>query len=95
MVLLALTVASSLLFGGVAHALIPHSHDGGELMWQELHALTRGAEKYLAFVFALGSILLARLIFVQQLVPLYLSRVSNTAFEQLLHRGVAQYRRFG
>lgn len=95
MVLLALTVACSLLFGGVTHALIPHSHDGGEALWQELHAVTRGAEKYLGFIFALGSLLLARVICVQQLVPLHLSLASNTALERLLHRGIAQYRRFG
>lgn len=94
-VLFALIVASSLLFGGSAHALIPHSHDGAEAIWHELHAVTRGAEKYLEFVFALGSLLLARLIFVPQLVPLYLSFASNTALERLLHRGVARYRRFG
>ena len=93
--LLALIVACSLLFGGTAHALIPHSHDGAEAIWQELHAVTRGAEKYLGFVFALGSLLVARVICVQQLVPLHLSLASNTALERLLHRGVAQYRRFG
>ena len=94
-VLLALIVACSLLFGGTAHALIPHSHDGGEAIWQELHAVTRGAEMYLGVVFTLGSLLVARLIFVHQLVPLHLLLASNSALERLLHRGVAQYRRFG
>lgn len=95
MVLFALIVACSLLFGGAAHALIPHGHDGGEAIWQELHVIVRGAEKYLGFVFALGSLVVARVICVHQLVPLHLSSESNSTLERLLHRGVAEYRRFG
>lgn len=88
--LLVLVVIPALLFGSVLHTLIPHSHDGGEMVWQELHAALRHDTKAtVVFAAVLLTVLAPLFAFVfLKLAPL------TFAADMLLTRGIHKYRKF-
>lgn len=89
-ILLVLAVLAVLLFGAIAHALIPHSHDGGEAVWEELHATLRYDTK--AVTASLG-LVLTLCIPVVALSATVRYQQSISA-DILLRRGIHKHRRF-
>lgn len=80
---------SVVLFDGLVHAVIPHSHDN-DAVWQELHIVVQGAYKTIAV--SAWLLILAVLLFRIQAV-----RESQYVISvpQYISRGIAKHRRFG
>jgi Na+/pantothenate symporter len=89
-IVLILALVVVFVFGSFVHAVVPHSHDGSEAVWQKIHAALHAGERA---IFA-ASILTAvfSVFFVARAIP-----IPRAIFltDEHVRRGVAKYRRFG
>lgn len=90
---LTLAVTSALLFGATAHSLIPHNHEGGESIWQQLHASLSHTEKKSLAAVGLSILVSVSIALTLFFVPLTaLAPIPNDT--RLLHRGIHKSRKF-
>lgn len=94
-------LACVMLFGGTAHALIPHEHgdhhgarDGGSVIWQALHNSLRHEDKQALPVFNIlafvAAVIVARQLTVRREIDTHVDSLMD-----FLRRGIAPHRAFG
>lgn len=83
------------LFGGLSHALIPHSHHGSETAGEVMHSALRHENKQPvtlpATLFFFTVLCIVNMVVPRHRVPY----VGHTSHVDMLRRGTIAYRRFG
>lgn len=85
-------VIIAFLFNALLHSIVPHSHDGGEVIWQELHAAVRHEKQSVVVVTVAFTMLAAAVILVVS-SPV-LAFVPRMAESHLFVRGTHRSRKF-